>query len=105
MGRQFKGFTLRSERDEKKTWPHKIYNSEPNPTWTWHGCGARNNFVDSAFDGMFAAPAPAVPYYDEPAVAAVPYYDEPAAVVEVASPAGRIVDSHRDGINLGSDHL
>ena len=51
---------------------------------------------------MFAAPAPAVPYYDEPAVS---YYDEPAAVVEVASPAGRIVDSHRDGINLGSVRL
>lgn len=45
------------------------------------------------------APAPAVPYYDEPA-AAVPYYDEPAVNYEVASPSGRVVDSHRDGINL-----
>ena len=53
---------------------------------------------------MFAAPAPAVPYYDAPAaaaVAAVPYYEEPAAVVEVAAPAGRVVDSHSDRINLG----
>ena len=54
---------------------------------------------------MFVAPAPAVPYYDAPAaaaVAAVPYYEEPAAVVEVAAaPAGRVVDSHSDRINLG----
>lgn len=64
----------------------------------------RNNLVDSAFDGMLVAPAPAVPYYDEPA-AAVPYYDEPAVNYEVASPSGRVVDSHRDGINLGSVHL
>ena len=56
---------------------------------------------------MFVAPAPAVPYYDEPAVAAaaaVPYYEEPAAVIEVAAPAGRVVDSHSDRINLGSVH-
>ena len=54
---------------------------------------------------MFVAPAPAVPYYDEPAaVAAVPYYEEPAAVVEVAAPAGRVVDSHSDRINLGRVH-
>ena len=56
---------------------------------------------------MFAAPAPAVPYYDAPAaaaVAAVPYYEEPAAVVEVAAPAGRVVDSHSDRINLGRVH-
>jgi len=34
-------------------------------------------------------------------VAAVPYYEEPAAaVVEVAAPAGRVVDSHSDRINL-----
>ena len=55
---------------------------------------------------MFVAPAPAVPYYNEPAaVAAVPYYEEPAAaVVEVAAPAGRVVDSHSDRINLGRVH-
>ena len=54
---------------------------------------------------MIVAPAPAVPYYDEPAaVAAVPYYEEPAAVVEVAAPAGRVVDSHSDRINLGRVH-
>ena len=57
---------------------------------------------------MFVAPAPAVPYYDAPAaaaVAAVPYYEEPAAVVEVAAaPAGRVVDSHSDRINLGRVH-
>ena len=42
-------------------------------------------------NGCTAAPTPAVAYYDEP-----------AAVVEVASPAGRVVDTHSDGINLGS---
>ena len=44
--------------------------------------------------------------FTAPAVAAVPYYDEPAAVVEVAAPAGRVVDTHSDHINVASilDH-